>query len=50
MKTTNTVPATPKLAITGLMTLALVLAESACNDDTYLTGVDTNRTYTQIER
>ena len=50
MKTTNTVPATPKLAITGLMTLALVLTVSACNDDTDLTGVDTNRTYTQIER
>jgi hypothetical protein len=50
MKITNTVPATPKLAITGLMTLALVFAMSACNDDTSLTGVDTNRTYTQIER
>ena len=50
MKITNTVPATPKLAITGLMTLALVLTMSACNDDTDLTGVDTNRTYTQIER
>jgi hypothetical protein len=50
MKITNTVPATPKPAITGLMTLALVFAMSACNDDTSLTGVDTNRTYTQIER
>jgi hypothetical protein len=50
MKITNTVPATPKLANTGLMTLALVFAMSACNDDTSLTGVDTNRTYTQIER
>jgi hypothetical protein len=50
MKITNTVPATPKLAITGLMTLALVFSLSACNDDTQLTGVDTNRTYTQIER
>lgn len=50
MRITNTVPATPKLAITGLMTLALVFTMSACNDDTSLTGVDTNRTYTQIER
>ncbi|MEO7501456.1 MAG: DUF4331 family protein [Gemmatimonadaceae bacterium] len=50
MKITNTVPATPKLAITGLITLALVFSLSACNDDTPLTGVDTNRTYTQIER
>ena len=50
MKITNTVPATPKLAITGLMTLALVFTMSACNDDTDLTGVDTNRIYTQIER
>ena len=50
MKLTNTVSATPKIAITGLMTLALVFSIGACNDDTLLTGVDTNRIYTQIER
>src|SRR6266545_6553332 len=50
MKITNTVSATPKLAITGLMTLALVFSIGACNDDTLLTGIDTNRIYTQIER
>ena len=49
MKITNTVSATPTFAVAGL-TLALVLSISACNDDTSLTGVDTNRVYTQIER
>jgi hypothetical protein len=43
MRISNTVSATPKLAITGLMTLALMFSLSACNDDTSLTGVDTNR-------
>jgi hypothetical protein len=50
MKTTNTVSATGTLAIAGLTTLALIFSISACNDDTSLTGVDTNRVYTQIER
>jgi hypothetical protein len=50
MKITNTVSATPTFAIAGLMALALIFSISACNDDTSLTGVDTNRVYTQIER
>lgn len=45
------VSATPKLAIAGLMSLALVLTASACNDSSSaLTGVDTNHVYIQIER
>lgn len=47
----ETVSATPKRAIVGLMTLALVLTAGACNDNaSALTGVDTNRVYQQIER
>lgn len=50
MKITHIVSATPKRAIAGLMTMALAISASACNDSTDLTGVDTNRVYTQIER
>jgi hypothetical protein len=51
MKYNNAVPVTPKRAIAGLMTLAVLFAASACNDNTdLLTGVDTNRVYKQIER
>jgi hypothetical protein len=50
MNITKIVSATPKRAIAGLMTMALVFSASACNDSTDLTGVDTNRIYTQIER
>jgi len=51
MKLINTVPATTKRAIAGLMTLAVVFTAAACNDNTdLLTGVDTNRVYKQIER
>lgn len=51
MTLTKIVSATPKRAIAGLMTLALVFTASACNDkNSDLTGVDTNRVYKQIER
>jgi len=51
MTFTKFVSATPKLPIAGLMSLALVLTASACNDNSSaLTGVDTNHVYTQIER
>ena len=51
MNSNNTVSATSKRAIAGLMTLAVVFTASACNDNTaLLTGVDTNRVYKQIER
>lgn len=47
----NLISVSPKRALTGLMSVALVLAiGAACNDSTELTGVDTNRTYNQIER
>jgi len=47
----NLISVSPKRALTGLTSVALVLAiGSACNDSTELTGVDTNRIYTQIER
>jgi Domain of unknown function (DUF4331) len=51
MTFTKFVSATPKLAIAGLMSVALVLTASACNDSSSaLTGVDTNHVYIQIER
>jgi hypothetical protein len=50
MNLTRIVSATPKRAIAGLMTLALVVSASACNDSTQLIGVDTNKVYVQIER
>lgn len=51
MNLTILVQATPKRAIAGLMTLALVVTTGACNDNSnLLTGVDTNRQYVQIER
>jgi Domain of unknown function (DUF4331) len=40
----------PKRALAGLVSIAIVLAGSASCNDTALTGVDTNRTYNQIER
>ena len=47
----NLISVSPKRALTGLTSVALVLAiGAACNDSTELTGVDTNRVYTQIER
>lgn len=47
----NLISVNPKRALTGLVSVALVLAiGAACNDSTELTGVDTNRTYNQIER
>lgn len=50
MNFTKFVSATPKRAIAGLMTLALVVTASACNDTSALTGVDINHVYTQIDR
>jgi hypothetical protein len=51
MKITNFIPASPKRALAGLLTIGLyVTFGAACNDNTDLTGVDTNRVYTQIER
>ncbi|HEY4955622.1 MAG TPA: DUF4331 family protein [Gemmatimonadaceae bacterium] len=51
MTLTKFVSATPKRAMAGLMSLALVVAASACNDNSSaLTGVDINRVYTQIDR
>jgi len=50
MNLNTIVSATPKRAIAGLMTLALVVTASACNDSTELVGVDTNKVYVQIER
>lgn len=51
MTFTKFVSATPKRAIAGLMTLALALTVSACNDkSSALTGVDINHVYIQIER
>jgi hypothetical protein len=50
MNLTRIVSATPKRAIAGLMTLAVVVSASACNDSTELIGVDTNKVYVQIER
>lgn len=50
MNLNKIVSATPKGAIAGLMTLALVAFASACNDTTELVGVDTNKVYVQIER
>jgi hypothetical protein len=47
----NFISVSPKRGLAGLISLALVLAGgAACNDSTELTGVDTNRIYTQIER
>lgn len=47
----NLISVSPKRGLAGLISLALVLAGgAACNDSTELTGVDTNRTYVQIER
>jgi len=47
----NLISVNPKRALTGLVSVALVLATgAACNDSTELTGVDTNRIYNQIER
>lgn len=47
----NFISVSPKRALAGLVSLSLVLAGgAACNDSTELTGVDTNRVYTQIER
>ena len=47
----NLISVSPKRALAGLVSLSLVLAGgAACNDSTELTGVDTNRVYTQIER
>jgi hypothetical protein len=51
MTTRNLFSVSPKRALTGLTSVALVLAiGAACNDSTELTGVDTNRVYSQIER
>ena len=51
MTTRNLFTVSPKRALTGLTSVALVLAiGAACNDSTELTGVDTNRVYSQIER
>jgi hypothetical protein len=51
MKITNFIPASPKRALAGLVTIGLLAAfGAACNDNTDLTGVDTNRVYNQIER
>jgi len=51
MKITNFIPASPKRALAGLLTVGLyVTFGAACNDNTDLTGVDTNRVYNQIER
>jgi hypothetical protein len=47
----NFISASPKRAFAGLVTATLVLAgTTACNDNTELIGVDTNRVYNQIER
>ena len=51
MKTMNYFPVSPKRVLAGLVSIGLVLGiGAACNDNTDLTGVDTNRVYNQIER
>jgi hypothetical protein len=51
MNILNYISASPKRALAGLVSIGLVLGIGAgCNDNTELTGVDTNRTYNQIER
>ena len=51
MKIMNFFSASPKRALAGLVSIGLVIAVGVgCNDNTDLTGVDTNRTYNQIER
>jgi len=51
MKILNFISASPKRALAGLVSIGLVLGiGAACNDNTELTGVDTNRVYNQIER
>ena len=51
MNFTRILPATPKGAIAGLVTLALVAATGPCNDNSSaLIGPDTGREYVQIER
>ena len=47
----NFISASPKRALAGLVTATVILAGgAACNDNTDLIGVDTNRVYNQIER
>lgn len=51
MNIINYISECPKRALTGIVSIGLVLAfGAACNDNTDLTGVDTNRVYNQIER
>ena len=40
----------PRRGLAGLVSIAIVLAGEAACSDTALTGIDTNRTYNQIER
>jgi hypothetical protein len=51
MNILNFISASPKRSLAGLVSIGLVLGiGAACNDNTELTGVDTNRVYNQIER
>lgn len=51
MNILNYISASPKRTLAGLVSIGLVLGiGAACNDNTELTGVDTNRIYNQIER
>ena len=51
MNILNFISVSPKRALAGLVSIGLVLGiGAACNDNTELTGVDTNRVYNQIER
>lgn len=46
----NFISATPKRTFATILSVAIVLAGGACNDNSALTGVDTNRTYVQVDR
>lgn len=50
MTVNNLVSVSPKRVLAGLVSIAIVLTGGAACNDTALTGVDTNRTYNQIER